>query len=164
VFQISNRIIPYTYPDQSILSVSGIAKDIVGVSHTALTYLTEAGAAKYGLRQLHAAGKCAITVYDPYNDADDVVLFRREYDKSPFILGPCSDAYLQMLTQAATTYPLNSAIKYIYSCVISMDSRAVKPVCQVSFDVGFTQDIITNYIAHSLARFACDDWQELTRP
>jgi hypothetical protein len=45
-----------------------------------------------------------------------------------------------------------------------MNTCAVKPVCQVSFDVGFTQEIITDYIAHTLARFACDDWKELKTP
>jgi hypothetical protein len=139
--------------------------DYDGVSHNILNYLIpdtkhKTECAQHGVDQMHRAGKCIITVYDPESSTFDI-LFQREYAKSPFVLGPCSKAYLQMLTQAATTFYMNRDMKYIYTCVICLTDSdgGVYPACQISFDVGFTEKLIQDYITRSMQLFPSPEWK-----
>jgi hypothetical protein len=45
-----------------------------------------------------------------------------------------------------------------------MEGRPVKLACQISFDVGFSPELIADYVERSMQCFACEDWQILTTP
>lgn len=95
---------------------------------------------------LNSSGPGAVILYDPTDYSGKGILRRFEFKDFPFKIGPSSNAFCQIMTQAATVGFMNRSMKYIYTCVISFSSDGpVRPACQLSFDLALDPFFIEAY-------------------
>ena len=144
------------------LPLKDVSEDIKAVEKQVFKHLSQEGdkISPHGINLLKNVGAGTIVVYNPFSASGDEVKFRLNFEKSPFVLGILSPALIQMMTQAATVRYMNQNAKYIYTCVMCRGGNGpARPAVQISFDVGFTKDLIDDYVSYAIQSFPCDTWR-----